>query len=216
MSVNQVPKLLYSELNESYKLKDSETEGSDDLGDSAASGLTDNDEIDDIVDEVKLMVPQVDNSSHASLPTGSKDCDILLQADLSVEQKLEITLNFSEYNPSATYTFPTKIEYRKNRAFHHRYLQRFHWLGYSICQDGCVCLPCCLFSPSQDNLQNFVLQPFRNWTKLNERVKAHSVSPFHLKCVMAMECFKDTHSGLQPTIDTSFDKRRQELYDFFY
>ena len=58
-----------------------------------------------------------------------------------------------------------------------------------------------------------MLQPFHNWIKLNERVKAHSVSPFHLKCVMAMECFKDAHSGLQPTIDTSFDKRRQELYD---
>jgi len=58
-----------------------------------------------------------------------------------------------------------------------------------------------------------VLQPFRNWTKLNERVKAHPVSPFHLKCVMAIESFKDAHSGLQPTIDTSFDKQRQELYD---
>jgi len=79
-----------NELNESYKLNDSEIEGSDDLGDSAASSLTDDDdELDDIVDEVTLTTPQVDNSSHASLPTGS-NCDILLQADSSVEQKLEI------------------------------------------------------------------------------------------------------------------------------
>ena len=76
-------------------------------GDSAASRLTDDDELDDIVNEVMLTAPQVDNSSHASLQNGSKDCDILLQADLSVEQKLEIILNFSKYNPSATYTFPT-------------------------------------------------------------------------------------------------------------
>ena len=150
-----------SELNESYKLNDSEIEGSDNLGYSAASRLTDDDdELDDIVDEVMLTAPQVDKSSHVSLPTGSKDCDILLQADLSVEQKLEIILNFSKYNPSATYTFPTKIEYGKNRAFQHRYLQRFHWLGYSIRQDGCVCLPCCLFSPSQDNLQNLCFSHF--------------------------------------------------------
>ena len=49
-------------------------------------------------------------------------------------------------------------------------------------------------------------KPFRNWIKLNERVKAHSALSFHLKCVMAMESFKDAHSGLQLTIDTSFDK----------
>jgi len=30
---------------------------------------------------------------------------------------------------------------------------------------------------------------------------------------MAMESFKDAHFGLQPTIETSFDKQRQELYD---
>ena len=30
---------------------------------------------------------------------------------------------------------------------------------------------------------------------------------------MAMESIKDAHSGLQPTIDTSFDKHRQGLYD---
>ena len=111
-----------SELNESNVLNDFEIEGSecDDLGDLAALSLTDvDDELNDIVNEETPTAPQVDNSSHVSLPTGSKDCGILLQADLSVEQKLEIVLNFSKYNPSPTYNFPTKIEYGKNRAFQH-------------------------------------------------------------------------------------------------
>ena len=101
-----------------------------------------------------------------------------------------------------TYKFSTKVEYGKNRAFQHWYLQSFAWLGYFIAEDGCVCLPCCLFGSSDNSVQNFVQKLFRNWTNFNDKVKAHSTSSFHLKSIMAMESFKEAHSGLQPTIDT--------------
>ena len=42
-------------------------------------------------------------------------------------------------------------------------------------------------------------------------MKAHSTSTLYHKSVLAMESFKDAHSGLQPTIDTSFEKHRQDL-----
>ena len=166
-----------------------------------------------------LQSAQADNpcdSSQVFPLTLSKDYKILLQPDLSAEQKLEIILNFSKYIPVGIYKFPTKVEYGKNRAFQHWYLQSFAWLGYSIAEDGCFCLPCCLFGSSDNLLQNFVQKPFCNWTNFNDKVKAHSTSSFHLKSVMAMESFKEAQSGLQPTIDTSFEKHRKDLYDLNY
>lgn len=136
----------------------------------------------DFSEEV-ITTEQVESPCHSSnMPSLSspKDCEILLKFDLSAEQKLDIVLSFPKYNPAATYKFPTKVEYGKNRSFQHRYLQSFSWLGYSIQQDGCLCLPCCLFSSVHDRPQSFVRKPFCNWTKLNDRVKVHSTSSFHL------------------------------------
>ena len=68
--------------------------------------------------------------------------------------------------------------------------------------DGCLCLPCCLscMLGQPGNSQNFVQKAYSNWTKLNEKVKAHSTSSVHVQCVLAMESCKDAHSGKQPTI----------------
>ena len=40
------------------------------------------------------------------------------------------------------------------------------------------------------------------------------MSPTHCKCALEMKSFLDAHSGAQPTIDTSLDKCRSELYEF--
>ena len=40
----------------------------------------------------------------------------------------------------------------------------------------------------------------------------HSTSHTHIKCALAMTSFIEAHSGTQPTIDTAFNKHRQELY----
>ena len=86
------------------------------------------------------------------------------------------------------------------------------WLGYSVQLDGCLCLPCCLFGSDAENAKNLVQKPVSNWTTFNEKVKIHSASSTHTKCALAMTAFIDTHSGVQPTIDTSLSKHRQELY----
>ena len=152
-------------------------------------------------------------SAADSIGCGVKDCQLLLQPGLSDDKKLDIILNFAQYNPAATYHFPSKVEYGKNRSFQYHYLQSFPWLGYSAMLDGCLCLPCCLFNLPGNSSQNFVQKAYSNWTKLNEKVKAHSTSSLHLKCVLAMESYKDAHSGKQPTIDTSLDLRRKNNYD---
>lgn len=54
------------------------------------------------------------------------DCEVLLRGDLTDAQKLELALNFSQYNPSSTFSFPTTIEYGKKRSFQFRY--RIHGL----------------------------------------------------------------------------------------
>ena len=59
---------------------------------------------------------------------------------------------------------------------------------------------------------NLVQKPVSNWTTFNDKVKIHSASSTHTKCALAMTAFIDTHSGVQPTIDTSLSKHRQELY----
>ena len=144
----------------------------------------------------------------------AKDCQVLLQpAGLSDDQKLDIVLNFAQYNPAPMYHFPNKVEYGKNHSFQHHYLQSFPCLGYSAELDGCLCLPCCLFSSPASCSKNFVHKAYSNWTKLNDKVKAHSSSSVHLKCVIAMENYKDAHSGKQLTIDTSLDQRRKNNYD---
>ena len=35
------------------------------------------------------------------------------------------------------------------------------------------------------------ITPFCNWTKLNIKLKAHSVSPIHTKCALDMKSFKE-------------------------
>lgn len=142
-----------------------------------------------------------------------RDCQLLLQSGLSDNQKLDIILNFNKYNPPATFCFPTKLEYGKNRSFQHHYLQMFPWLGYSTQLDGCLCLPCCLFSLPSTACKNFVQKPYSNWTKLNEKVKAHSSSSVHLTCALALESYKDAQSGKQPTIDTAFNQSQKRNYE---
>ena len=96
----------------------------------------------------------IDESAHHSVPpapqsspctASNTDCQILtlIQPNSPEEQKLDLILNL---RPPTTYKFPTKLEYGKNHAFQYRYLEQYPWLGYSIAQDGCYCLPCCYFT----------------------------------------------------------------------
>ena len=147
------------------------------------------------------------------VPVTSKDVQVLLEPDLSDERKVDIVLNFATYNPASTYNFPSKVEHGKNHTFQYHYLTSFAWLGYSVQLDGCLCLPCCLFCSSSDQIEYFVHKPFRNWTKLSDKVKSHFASHIHIRCVQALKSFKESLSGRQPTIDTACDSRRQQLYE---
>ena len=44
-------------------------------------------------------------------------------------------------------------------------------------------------------------------------MKSHSTSHIYIKCVQALESFKETLCGRQPTVDTACDSRRQKLYE---
>ena len=78
--------------------------------------------------------------------------------------------------------------------------------------DGCLCLPCCLFSTNSNGAQNFVLRPFRNWTTFNEKVRVHYTSSTHSVNALAMKSFLEAQSGTQPMIDTSINKQRAERH----
>ena len=155
-----------------------------------------------------------ETSSHNEEIAGTtiKDCNILLQNNLTEEQKLSVILNFAQYNPPFTYSYPVKSEYGKCHSFQHHYLQKYSWLGYSLQFDDCLCLPCCLFASTEAKVQNFVQQPYRNWTKFSDKVKAHSVCSVHTKSILAMKSFEEVHSGMQPSIDTSLSMNRQRLF----
>jgi len=77
-----------------------------------------------------------------------------------------------------------------------------------------VVLPSLLFffASSEAKIQNFAQQPYRNWTKFNDKVKAHAASTVHSESVIAMKSFEEVHSGMQPSIDTSFSSDRQRLF----
>lgn len=155
-----------------------------------------------------------ESNSHTEENSGTaiRDCNILLQGDLTEEQKLNVILNFTRYNPPSVYSYPTKSEYDKSRSFQHHYLKKYSWLGYSVQLDGCLCLPCCLFASAKAKVQNFVHQPYRNWTKFNDKVKAHSVCSVHSESVLAMKSFEEVHSGMQPSIDTKLSMHWQRLF----
>ena len=142
-----------------------------------------------------------------------RDCKVLLHKDLSQTQKLQIILNFTNFNPTPTHQFPTKTEYGKQCSFQKHYLESHKWLGYSVELDGCLCLPCCLFASNTDAAQNFIQNPYSNWTALNNKVSQHSKSSTHVKSVAALKCFVDAHSGTQPTITIAFEKHRKEQFD---
>ena len=44
-------------------------------------------------------------------------------------------------------------------------------------------------------------------------MKSHSTLHIYIKCVQALESFKETLCGRQPTVDTACDSRRQKLYE---
>ena len=108
--------------------------------------------------------------SQPTVPTQlPRDCEVLLYKNLSDTQKLEITLNFSTFSPNSDYAFPSTVEYGKKRSFQPHYLQTYKWLGYSARQNGCLCLPCCLFSSDADKAETFVHKSFSSWTTLNKK-----------------------------------------------
>ena len=90
------------------------------------------------------------------------------------------------------------------------YRSTFGWDNL-IQLDSCHCLPCCLFASTEAKVQNFVQQPYRNWTKFNDKVKAHSVCSVHNESVLAMKSFEEVHSGMQPSIDMSLSMHQQRL-----
>ena len=77
-----------------------------------------------------IIATSVDASRTPPLPAEqlNRDCQILalLRPDSPAEQKLDIILNFTKFNPLPTYKFPTKLEYGKNHAFQYHYLLSYH------------------------------------------------------------------------------------------
>jgi len=68
------------------------------------------------------------------------------------------------------------------------------------------------FASSKAKVQNFVQQPYCNWTKFNDKVKAHAASTVHCESVIAMKSFEEVHSGMQHSIDTLFSRDQQRLF----
>ena len=162
--------------------------------------------------EARHSTPGVETSTSPFTLSLPYDCSVLLCDNLSEIDKLDIISNFSQYNPTASHTFPKSLQYGKQRSFQAHYLNEYKWLGYSKDLDGCLCLPCCLFGRSTTESHLFVTSSYNNWTKLNNNVKGHAVSQLHKDSVASMEAFRDIHSGKSISIEAVLDKKRQELY----
>ena len=98
----------------------------------------------------------------------------------------------------------------KKCAFQHHYLKLYKWLGYSVKLEAYLCFPCSLLENDR-NVLNFVHRPVSNWTRFNNKVRAHSKCSTHIRCVAVITSFMETHSCAQPRIVTSLNKHRQEL-----
>ena len=105
----------------------------------------------------------------------------------------------------------TTVAHGKHHSFQYPYLECYRWLGYSVNLDACLCLPSSLFGEAGD-AQNFAWNPVTNWTTFNNKVKAHSTCPTHIKCASTMVSFIQIQSENYPTINTALGSRRQELY----
>ena len=68
------------------------------------------------------------------------------------------------------------------------------------------------FVSAEARVQNFVQQPYHNWTKFNDKVKAHSACSVHKESVLALKSFEEVHYGVQPSIDLSLSINRQRLF----
>ena len=62
---------------------------------------------------------------------------------LSDEQRYWLLNN--TFKPGIDYTFPSKVEYTKSRAFQHRWIKTFPWFVYSKTCNAGLCLLCAFF-----------------------------------------------------------------------
>ena len=147
--------------------------------------------------------------SQPTVPTQlPRDCEVLLYKNLSDTQKLKITLNFSTFTPNSDYAFPSTVEYGKKTLFPtplFTYIQ----VAWLFCLSRWLPFP----SSDADKAETFVHKSFSSGTTLNKKLRQYHTSATHTRCVAAMNCFVDAHSGTQPTIDTSLNKCRQERYE---
>ena len=108
----------------------------------------------------------------------------------SDEEKYRVLVN--AFRPDSNYLFPSQEEYR---AFQSAWLELYSWLSYSPLLNGGFCVPCVLFSQSEQLRGQLTTSALRNFTRACQTLKEHACKISHTPSVESAAVFMDQMEG---------------------
>ncbi len=153
------------------------------------------------------------SENQASPPPDVLDIGVLLQSGNLHDLPQSIKLKIINNQPDATYNYPIKCLYGKNRRFKVEWVKNHQWLHYSMSEDGVYCKACALFAPSnvrQQSLGVFVTKPFQLWTKQSSVFLSHEEHQYHQDSLTRMVAFRDSCSAPTQNIACMLSKEHED------
>ena len=95
-------------------------------------------------------------------------------------------------------------------------MKQFPWLHYSKFADGAFCRACALFAPSTVGDQDpgqFVILPFKTWTKMVPKASTHATKEYHRSAMSAMRDFTVWYEDPSLSVATMLDSQVQRTMD---
>ena len=124
------------------------------------------------------------------------DFSLIFKATEKLTDQQMYHLIQNRWKPTKDFNFPQTKEGQKTRKFVYDWLEKYPWLAYSKCLDGCFCIACSLFANSigknSGKLTKLLSEPLILWTSAASKFREHDEkSSVHRFSMHAMLDFKD-------------------------
>ena len=144
-------------------------------------------------------------------PRLSPDIGIFARSSGSKSDHERYDLTVHHFVPDHSYKFARHAD---GRSFQHQWLMKYPWLKYSKEDNGGYCLPCVLFSRSE-NLRSdpgvLVRTPLTKFKNALELLDKHLKKSYHKTAVVKLDEFMKVMTGQQQSIQVRLNESAREL-----
>lgn len=142
----------------------------------------------------------------------ANDIGFYINRKCTDEEKYRLIKN--RWIPSENYKF--KVNEYRNLRFQRKWLLDYHWLSYSVKDDGAYCHYCVFFCTQtvgrggHTKPQKLVHAAHKDWKKAREKFNHHEELDYHKTAVVFGQNFIDLRDKNIPNISLQLDQKRKE------